>query len=100
MPENQTAWTTTKLKKQSTRTTILARQQTMRAGLTEPETETKNLLWTTMVATVADTPSLMQKFFGKWARAEQGICIVPSLVPPAQAVPQHSKEGCPALVNT
>ena len=40
------------------------------------------------------------KVTGKWARAEQASCIVPSLAPPPQAVLQQSKEGCPALVNT
>ena len=52
------------------------------------------------VAAVGETPSLTQEFIGKWARDEQGSCIVPSLDPPPQAAPQHSKEGCPALVNT
>ena len=40
------------------------------------------------------------EFIGKWARAKQVCCIVPSLAPPLQAAPQHSKEGCPALVKT
>ena len=56
---------------------------------------------------VGETPSLTQEFVGKLARAELASCIgkllswqVPSLAPPPQAVPQHSKESCPALVNT
>ena len=32
-------------------------------------------------------------------RAQQASCILPSLAPPSQTAPQHSKEGCPALVN-
>ena len=53
-----------------------------------------------VVAMVGETPSLTRVFIGKWARDEQVSSIVPSLAPPPQAVPQGSKEGCPALVNT
>ena len=53
-----------------------------------------------VVAAVGEIPSLTGDFIGKWARDEQGSCTVPSLAPPPQAVPQGSKEDCPALVNT
>ena len=34
------------------------------------------------------------------ARDKQASCTLPSLAPPPQVVLLHSKEGCPALVNT
>ena len=34
------------------------------------------------------------------AIAEQASGIAPSLTPPGQTAPQHSKEGCPTLANT
>ena len=52
------------------------------------------------IATLGETPSLTQESVRKCARDQQVSCIVPSLAPPPQAVPQHSKEGCPARVNT
>ena len=53
-----------------------------------------------LVAVVGETPSLTQEFLEKCARDEQVSCIVPSLAPPPEAAPQHSKEVCPAWVNT
>ena len=52
-----------------------------------------------MVAAVGETPSLTQKFIEKWSRDKQVSCIVPSLAPTPQTVPQCSKV-CPAWVNT
>ena len=46
-------------------------------------------------ATVGDTPSLTGQFVEK-----QASCTVPSLAPPPQAAPQHSKDRCPAQVST
>ena len=35
---------------------------------------------------MGETPSLTGEFVGKWARAEQGSCIVPPLAPPPLAL--------------
>ena len=70
----------------------VARWQTMWAGLAEWETEPQSSLWTTTagVASVGETPSLTREFIEKWARDEQGSCIVPSQAPPPQGALQHS----------
>ena len=65
--------------------------------------ETQRWLWTKAVAKVGETPSLTRDSVEKHARDardEQASCTVPSLAPPPQAVPQHSKEVCLAWVNT
>ena len=49
---------------------------------------------------VGETSSLIGESLGKCARDEQVSCTVPSLAPPPQAVPQGSKEGCPAWGTT
>ena len=78
----------------------MARWQTRWAGLSSGETETQSWLWTTAVVVVGETPSLMQESAGKCATDKQVNHTVPSLAPPPQAAPQHSKEGCPTWVNT
>ena len=46
-----------------------------------------------------ETPSLTGEFVGK--QGQRGASsILPSLTPLLQTAPQHSKEGCPTLVNT
>ena len=52
------------------------------------------------VAAAGKAPSLTEESAEKCTRDEQAGSTVPSLAPPPQAVPQSSKEGCPALVNT
>ena len=53
------------------------------------------------VATAGETPSLIRdSLLESGATVKQVSCLVPSLAPPPQTAPQHSKEGCPALANT
>ena len=50
---------------------------------------------------VGETPSLTpENSLESGSRAEQASLIVPSLIPPAQIMPQHGKEDHLALVNT
>ena len=49
---------------------------------------------------MGETPSLTRESVGKCTRDKQASYIVPSLAAPPQAVLQHSKEACPAWVNT
>ena len=47
-----------------------------------------------------ETPGLTGESLGKWDRVEQSSSIVPSLTPPPQTAPQHSKEVDPVQANT
>ena len=52
------------------------------------------------VAVVEEAPSLTQESVEKCTREEQVSHTIPSLAPPQQAVPQLTKQGCPAGVIT
>ena len=85
--------TTKELKKQSTRTTTSKNTSGGSGpqgwGWLNKETETQSSRWTRGTV-VGETPSFIQEFIGKWARAEQVSFIVPSLGLSLQC----SKGGC------
>ena len=107
--------TTKELKKKSNRTTRAVRLWTTWAGLAQKNhgevASCKGKAgwrrnWASELTVVyGSCPSGRNtqshtRSIGKCTKDEQVSCIVPSLAPPPQAVPQHSKEGCPAPVDT
>ena len=72
-----------------------------KAGLAEQETKDLKLAvnYCRCCHSGRNSHSHTRDFVGKWARAEQVSQIFPSLTPPPQTMPQHSKEGYPTLVN-